>query len=343
MDTTTVIAEFVARWSLDAQVTEFLTSLDESVLASVVNEFAPRDNTKDKAGKLYAFARSISNRHTTQAQLGPDLETFATKWALDDAGVTWLTSLPLEVSSILVQQFDPKEDTQNVNAKMRGFAKSIQARFPGAVTGDAGLGSRQVVNAAAAAAGIGAYDQSLNDFIMRWGIEQNAHDLLRSLPPDVQATVMAQFDPKGDTKNVTGKLLGFARSVAAGRQHLHKMQIVDSFAMYWGLDEGTVAFLHGLPEEVKAKVIQEFDPKAGTRDVNGKLRMFATGILSGPTKKGSGRGSAEAAPRDHTPVIAGAGSIAAVTADLGSPATTADASVLAALICTSFHPSLHIP
>uniref|UniRef100_A0A7S1M287 Uncharacterized protein n=1 Tax=Alexandrium catenella TaxID=2925 RepID=A0A7S1M287_ALECA len=262
------LAEFAARWNLDSQAVEYLSSLDDSVRITLLTEFAPRDNTHDVAGKLYAFARSIMSQQSKTSTLSPELEAFAQRWALDGAAVSWLAGLPPGVSSILVEQFDPKEDTQNVIGKLRGFARSIQARIPagGAVVAEASyqptFGGGQV-----------------GEFAAKWGLEESAVTLLAKLPPQVQQTVIEQFDPKGDTMNINGKLCAFARSIAAGTGR-QGQGVVESFAQHWGLDAGTAQFLKSLPEEVLAIVIQQFDPMAGTRDVCGRLKMFAKGILA---------------------------------------------------------------
>jgi len=149
---------------------------------------------------------------------------------------------------------------------MRGFARSIQARIP------AGGGS--------AGGEVSHYDAlslQVSEFAAKWGLEDSALGLLKKLPAQVQQTVIEQFDPKGDTMNINGKLCAFARSIAAGRQ---VQGVVETFAQHWGLDAVTTQFMQSLPQDVRAIVIQQFDPMAGTRDVCGRLKMFAKGILA---------------------------------------------------------------
>lgn len=273
------LIDFVERFGLDEEVVARLQELDEAVLETVIAEFDPRGDTRDVKGKLYAFAKSVSNRRTAEAQgekASAELDHFAATWGLDDAEVSWLYGLPPQVSRVLIEEFDPKEDTKDVIGKLRGFARSIQARqstrslapSPAPWTVSRGPSLRKRVS----------------DFAAYWRLEDSASQLLLSLPPDTQETVMREFDPKGDTKNVSGKLLAFARSVANVRE---SREVVGSFATYWGLDAGTTAFLHGLPEEAQAVVIQEFDPRGGIRDINGKLRMFAKGIVNGHPQQAS--------------------------------------------------------
>jgi len=264
--TSEAVAEFADRWNLDTAAVEYLNSLDESVKNTVLAEFAPRDNTHDVAGKMYAFSRSIMSQKTNVAQMTPELEAFAARWSLDGAAVAWLVSLPQGVLSVLMEQFEPKEDTHNIIGKMRSFARSIQARIPA-------RGMAEEAN------NHGGLTHRLNDFAVKWGLEESAVSMLRTLPQVVQQTCIEEFDPKGDVVNVSGKLCAFARSIAAGRQHASQ-DVVDAFAMHWGLDAGTTQFLRALPQEARSIVIEQFDPMAGTRDVSGRLRKFANGILA---------------------------------------------------------------
>jgi len=265
---------FIQQWGLDTKVVEYLASLEEGVRSTVLAEFAPRGNTHDISGKLYAFARSVESKHTGANQMPVELELFAQKWNLDNAAVAWLVALPPMVFGILAQDFDPKEDTHNVIGKMKGFARSIQARLPAG----GGVASPQEVQR------FDGLATRLAEFGQHWGADGSALALIQAMPPDVQATVMEQFDPRGEVTNLNGKLCSFARSIAAGRQG---QDVVQAFATHWGLDEASRQWLRSLPEDVRRTVLQEFDPDTGTKDVANKLRVFAKGVAA----KGGGKGS----------------------------------------------------
>lgn len=306
------VTTFIEHWRLDEKAAEYLRCLDEGVRNTIIVEFAPRDNTHDIAGKMYAFARSVMSKSVVVAEMSPELELFVQRWQLDNAAVAWLTSLPSQVSNILVQQFEPKEDTHNVIGKMRSFARSIQARLP-AGGGQLSPAEAQMLDALAV---------RLSEFAQRWNIDESALALVRAMPVDVQATVIEQFDPKGDVVNVNGKLCAFARSIAAGRQG---QDILESFAAHWGLDESAKQFLRSLPEEVRTTVFHQFEPDKGTRDVSNKLRMFAKGVLSGTIAATAGVPTAPAAA-GHTTLqawrlaeVAAAAAGAVVPGELAAP------------------------
>eukprot|EP00927_Polykrikos_kofoidii_P028342 TRINITY_DN24775_c0_g1_i1.p1 TRINITY_DN24775_c0_g1~~TRINITY_DN24775_c0_g1_i1.p1 ORF type:complete len:647 (+),score=102.88 TRINITY_DN24775_c0_g1_i1:80-1942(+) len=269
------VADFATQWGLNWEAVDFLLTLDEGVRRTVMEEFMPRDGTLDISGKLLAFARSVSDRQTglQESSLSSELDAFAQRWNLDDAARTWLQALQPEVVSVLVEQFDPKDDTQNIIGKMKGFARSIQQRQIGS-----GSIAHRVSDLAPLMAPRSALaaEKNLMDFASMWNLEESTVHFLRSLTTVVQLTVIQQFDPKDDTINVDARLRAFARSIAAGRQDL---SIVEEFAAHWGLDDEMKDFLCSLPDETRATVIQQFDPAPGTYDIAGKLRMFVRGIV----------------------------------------------------------------
>lgn len=310
------VSEFAAKWNLDAAATDFLRGLDEAAVKIVIAEFGPRGDTTNVASKLYAFARSVTGRLSTSAQLGPDLDSFIAKWTIDAEGASWLRMLDPKVIQVLLREFQPKEETFNPMGKLKAFARSIQQRQGteasyGGSTMTASYGNSSMTASygnTSYAASVAAMSSNLiwgkvQEFGTYWGIEDAAMQLLHSLPPDTQATVISQFDPKGDVHNVNGKLISFARSVAGGGGYQGSQawgqkkdeSVVNSFATYWGLDASTAAFLWELPEAARSTVIQEFDPKAQTSNVNGKLRMFAKGILARDTQTFAGKGQTASA------------------------------------------------
>lgn len=207
------MAAFVDRWKLAPDAEQILKTLDEGVRQVVFSEFDPREDTHDVSGKLASFARSVGNRHAMFGSMHHDIEAFSRKFYLDEHAASWLTSLPAETLHVVLTEFDPKEGTENVIGKMRAFARSVQNRPKrGGFDGHAGH------HAPAPAVNLPGGEQlnhRLISFATHWGVDESALDCLRALPLEVQSIVIEEFDPKGDTMNVSGKLLGFARSIAA--------------------------------------------------------------------------------------------------------------------------------
>ncbi|CAJ1365966.1 unnamed protein product, partial [Effrenium voratum] len=114
---------FAERWQLDGDAQNFLRSLEPQVQEVVLRDFAPHEGTHDVAGKLHAFVKGIRR--------GVTLEAFIQKWNLDASTAAWIREMPEAVSEALVRDFDPKEDTQNLVGKLKGFARSILSRHAG--------------------------------------------------------------------------------------------------------------------------------------------------------------------------------------------------------------------
>merc|ERR1712232_432151 len=57
--------------------------------------------------------------------------------------------------------------------------------------------------------------QTPEQFVARWGLDEGSLTLLHGLDPSVQAAVINEFQPRGDTKDISGKFCAFARSVSS--------------------------------------------------------------------------------------------------------------------------------
>merc|ERR1719387_2312912 len=59
-------------------------------------------------------------------------------------------------------------------------------------------------------------DPTINQFVQRWGLDTGSVRLLEDLTPEARRTVISEFDPRGDTRNVHGKLRAFAMTIGNG-------------------------------------------------------------------------------------------------------------------------------
>ncbi|CAJ1459891.1 unnamed protein product [Effrenium voratum] len=122
----------------------------------------------------------------------------------------------------------------------------------------------------------------LGAFASRWQLNERSRQVLAALPQEVLNTVMAEFRPAPGTASVDGKLQTFARGVLERFQEPQAAggsRAVADFVARWGLDAEAGAFLESLPEGPLSTVLSEFSPRAGTRNVVGKLRAFAGTVL----------------------------------------------------------------
>mmetsp|Transcript_31713 Transcript_31713/g.61297 ORF Transcript_31713/g.61297 Transcript_31713/m.61297 type:complete len:624 (+) Transcript_31713:102-1973(+) len=297
------ITQFTAAHGLGPEASTFLQSLPGDVCNKVLRSFNPR-GTKDGNvfGRLQAFANSMllpvpgSFQHQPQVAASPQLgirpplwtgqhqqqelnavtphkefSEYAASIGLDESGAYFLEALPPEVRDTVITDFDPRGTKDgNVFGRVLGFARAVWAQR-------LGLDKLQ---------------------------QQEASSVLRSLPEDVQARVLTQFDVSGTKDgNVLARLQRFANDVAcrhaptaavAGRHttpvraNLPPTNLpattmasaacgsssqVSDFIACLGLDANAASFLSGLPEEVRTAAVTSFNP-SGTKDGNVWGRFF---------------------------------------------------------------------
>jgi len=302
------IAHFTAAHGLGPEASTFLQLLPGDVCNKVLRSFNPR-GTKDGNifGRLQAFANSMlfpvpgSFPHQPQVAASPqpgtrlplwtgslhqqqdlakefsagtphqEFSDYAASIGLDDAGARFLEALPAEVRDTVITDFDPRGTKDgNVFGRVLGFARVVWAQR-------IGLDKLQ---------------------------QQEASSMLRSLPEDVQARVLTQFDVSGTKDgNILARLQRFANDVAcrhapaavvAGRlaapvranlPHTNMPATplasaacgsspqVSDFIARLGLDANSASFLSGLPEEIRTAAVTSFNP-SGTKDGNVWGRFF---------------------------------------------------------------------
>lgn len=252
------VESFADSWQLDDRSREYLKSLSPVAQQTVIADFSPREGTQNISGKLLAFAKTVADQH--QGEDADGLQDFIEKWSLDHDVVGWLRGLPRSVIEVILNEFDPKEDTRDIVGKLKGFARSVQGRC--AAKEHAPGGSRR----------------QLEEFCNSWGAQASL-GFLRRLPADVQMRVIKEFAPRGDTVNINGKLQSFAMSVNGASSRSSSDQLLAEFENHWSLNQASHQLLVSLPEDALKTVISEFEPRSDTKDVDGKLRQFAHGIL----------------------------------------------------------------
>jgi len=302
------VLQFAQKWGLDEESVQFLQALPADVLQRVLVGFTPKADTTNVGGRLRAFARSVAAAVWSTAGapatprrggLGAALNTeapgvvgmgmpispagpqdayaaFAAMWGLDEDSLLLLRRLPEAVASRVVDEFVPLGGLESVNQQFQAFAMTA-------------------LTTASPAAAPTAAPSSVPEFLQHWGLGPEAAAFLEALPPEHLHIVLRDFRPAGDTKNVLGRLMGFARNIGkptAGHltSPLNSLNLapaaappqrVDEFGAFaaaWGLDPETVRFLQGLPADVLLRVTREFTPNQDTRNVGARLRAFARSI-----------------------------------------------------------------
>lgn len=210
------IERFSHVWGLDGRAVHFLQALPEPVRDHVIAGF-DGSGTKDGNvwGRLLGFAR-----HTWARSLG-----------LDQASVAFIKTLPEEAQMICLTDFDPSGTKDgNIAGRLQGFAKKALAQASARVPTGAS-NANYVVNATSysdvgvARAPVPMLKASLSSdplvmgFLERCGLDMSTVSYLESLPEDVLARVLSDFDPSGTKDgNVLGRLQGYVRFLNARRK-----------------------------------------------------------------------------------------------------------------------------
>jgi len=288
------LVAFAVTWDLDEDSLLLLQQLPLNVLESVLATFSPLGDAETVNHQLQAFA--VTKLAELSSVIAPasipqqllevaprTVPEFLRRWGLGADAEAFLEGLPAETLRVVLTDFRPAEDTKNVLGRLMGFARNIGKATPSHPKGPAAIPAQ--------GGNLGQVPSDLETFATTWGLDEDTIRFLQSLPADVLPRVIQGFTPNQDTKNITGRLRAFVRSMLQPAA----APVVDptqQFVETWGLDAGTVAFLQGLPEDVRAKVLVGFRPNCDTVNLPGRLRAFARGVLA----RASGMGGQHAGP-----------------------------------------------
>lgn len=277
---------FVAHWGLDEAACSALLQLDPEVQAKVIADFAPKPGTRDVNKLFHGFIRSVKssslsaqNVHSfknggvdavtiqdgfSAASANPsvcgwhvsaesiDVESFLARWGLDFAAHAVILDQSPEVQARVMAEFAPKPGTRDVNRLFYGFIKSVRSSsLPQQILRlDDGTSNTPQCKT------VGCQGSTFYDL----------HNISENSDLDYAEAERRSF---GISKALHLRSGGILESVDT-----------DSFILHWGLDAVAQASLLQLSPEVQAKVVAEFAPKPGTRDVNKLLHGFIRSVQS---------------------------------------------------------------
>eukprot|EP00930_Biecheleria_cincta_P083448 TRINITY_DN7301_c0_g1_i1.p1 TRINITY_DN7301_c0_g1~~TRINITY_DN7301_c0_g1_i1.p1 ORF type:complete len:879 (+),score=128.89 TRINITY_DN7301_c0_g1_i1:85-2721(+) len=236
------VVNFCQELNLPDGSAEFLSTLPEEVLQTALKGFDPT-GTKDGNvwGRLFGYIRSHWQRHL---QITEDV-------------MSYIKSLPDEVQAQVLSEFDASGSKDgNVSGRLMAYAKHLASR----------MGAGQSVNTVAAPVSQPHY-LSIDEFAASLGLDESMRQFLIMLPSEVMNVVINSFDPSGTVDgNIWGRLFGFVRSV--WQRHLQ-------------VNEDVMGYLRGLPEDVQARIVAEFDASASWDGNNSaRLMSFARRVAS---------------------------------------------------------------
>merc|ERR1719356_312054 len=109
-----------------------------------------------------------------------------------------------------MRDFDPPPSVRDMNGKFNAFLKGKVARQRDSEAfekeSDEGNDTRQRDSE-----GLQVEAEEFEEFAQKWGLSEDAMDRLRSLSSDLQATVMLDFDPPPNVRDVNAKFVAFLK------------------------------------------------------------------------------------------------------------------------------------
>jgi len=216
-----------------------LVELSPDFLASVMHDFSPPSNTQNINAKLHAFVRRRTEKE----------------------GVPPPATVRVREREQLHQQLPPLLAPKIARVPSR----AAQSKLP--------MPAKSEVEHEA------EHDE-VAEFVASWGFDVRVEDRLRQLTPDQQAIVLQEFNPGAQTMNINGKLTAFIRSVEASvdngfnEEQAVEEDSIDLFAKEWNLDDGAINSLKALSPEMQDRVMADFNPPPGTRNIAAKFTSF---------------------------------------------------------------------
>lgn len=304
------VDRFVMQWGLDEGSHASLLGLPPELQKKVVSSFEPKENTKDVNKLLDGFIRSLQSDYvpgTKSGSLeGDHSDENCAAWCIDqglnDACLVALLALDPEHRLEAMARFAPNNTTKNVVGLFLGFLRSVQNGPPPGISVQSSGESSHLSN---------SDQQACADWCETLGLDEGCLDALLALPYEESIKITNEFAPKPGTKDPVGLFHAFVKSVTSGGGKggkggkgavkgaaLNHSQYgsrgwyngpseeeLVGFLQAHGLDETSATLLEQQAPETQVRIIQEFAPKYGTKDVNG---LFAGFIRSVSASQGKG-------------------------------------------------------
>jgi len=135
------VNDFCAKWQLQSEAQNLLTSQLHSspeVAERIMQQFSPRDTSRDSNGIFLRFAKSIiaspRQPEVPNTRVAPtwdnllpsgDILAFCTRWSLGDDAQSLLFSLDAEKQRRVMAEFLPRDASSDVNHLFLKFAQGV--------------------------------------------------------------------------------------------------------------------------------------------------------------------------------------------------------------------------
>lgn len=250
----TAVVTFIMKWDLQDEAQGILLALDPQTQQKVMVEFNPRDTSRDVNNIFCKFAKGVSGG--AQVADGGEIYAFIAKWALGEDAQAMLLNMPPREQTRVMKEFRPRDAEQDANNIFMKFAQGVSKGAKGGIPywkgydgGKAwgkGYGKGTWTNHAAAApasfgadphlaaqqalanalaqqmlaqqgvASNAAADPAVQEFVLKWGLQQDAQELLLSLDAQSRQRVMVEFNPRDTSRDANPIFHTFTRGILSG-------------------------------------------------------------------------------------------------------------------------------
>eukprot|EP00397_Hematodinium_sp_SG-2012_P021506 GEMP01022220.1.p1 GENE.GEMP01022220.1~~GEMP01022220.1.p1 ORF type:complete len:406 (+),score=95.08 GEMP01022220.1:45-1220(+) len=218
---TVELAYFVRKYKLDSEASATLLEMPNEIRCSVMETFSPPpDADYSKLFTSFALSRWKGSKKPhvirdtpigagaaptrKRARNTDRMDAFVRRWRMDKESVATLENLPRDVAEIVMDDFSPPGDTENVNRLFVAFARRQGTRGQH----DRAPRERPAVHH--------GRDVDAERWANQVGLDDKAKDLLFTLNSNAQAEVISQFHPP-EGGNVNKIFMAFAGRVRISR------------------------------------------------------------------------------------------------------------------------------
>jgi hypothetical protein len=208
-DVSDPLARFVLKWKLNERAVETLRELSEEMLEQTMKNFAPPSGTRDTSAKLMFYVkRFILPKHRTHDvpaeefnadvndeddDLSDPFERFAKKWGINAEAMEQLRDLPEDVATETMAAFSPPVGAKDRSGTLVKFIakQTRKVETPRKADHDA----RDIDP-----------DDPFEQFVQKFGLNEDSVERLHNLPPDLLDEALETFNPPAGTRDMNAKL-----------------------------------------------------------------------------------------------------------------------------------------
>jgi len=283
--------EFFNTYALNEVSQNALLSLPEDVQDEIMLSFQPREDTRDLNNLFLSYVKSRTQsmapaaprtktlpsksaaigapRREGRAQPPPQVvevpvvmvaltpPMFSNAWCLDEVCSSFFLMLPPSVQTDIMENFQPREPSKDINQLFLSYAKSRAAAHGVPLP-------RHAEHAVQSNGSPG----TLRDFVRKWKLSEGSAVELDNLSHPVQQKMMADFQPKGNVRDSNKLFLSYMKS-----------RLASTFVSTFNLGEESQELFNSLNEVAQVDIIRSFTPRADTRNVDGLFMHFVTSRL----------------------------------------------------------------